>query len=101
MTGRKRGRWLMDFRRRHLLVEPCCRMCEQEQPPRYTVGTQVDHIVALTNGGRDFDVDALNAQTLCDAHHERKTAQDMGYMQRTECDTAGMPIDQAHHWNEE
>lgn len=85
----------------HFLREPCCVHCEREDPPRYTAATQVDHIVALANGGSDFDIDPDNAQSLCDEHHERKTATDLGYVQRTECDAAGMPINASHHWNHE
>jgi 5-methylcytosine-specific restriction protein A len=43
------------------------------------VATQLDHIVALDNGGTDTPG---NRQGLCDACHEIKTAIDMGYRPR-------------------
>lgn len=99
MVDRKRGRWLQEFRRRHFLHQPCCMRCESMG--RVTVGTQIDHIVALANGGKDFDEDPDNAQTLCVPCHEIKTAEDLGYTQRTEGDVNGLPVDPAHHWNTE
>jgi 5-methylcytosine-specific restriction endonuclease McrA len=57
---------------------------------------QVDHIVALVNGGANDDD---NLQYLCVDCHEAKTRQDLGQKVRTAFDADGMPTDPNHHWN--
>ncbi len=66
-------------------------MCLAKGRPR--AATQLDHIVALDNGGKDFDEDPDNAQGLCDECHKVKTAKDMGYTRRPTIGADGWPID--------
>lgn len=63
------------------------------------MATQLDHIVPLEQGGKDFDQDPDNAQGLCDQCHVDKSNEDQGHKVRSPSDELGMPIDPAHHWN--
>ena len=74
---RIRGRKLQEIRQAHFRLHPLCVRCKGLG--RVTVATQLDHIVALDNGGTDTPG---NRQGLCDACHEIKTAIDMGYRPR-------------------
>ena len=70
-----------DWQRVRLVVlsdEPLCRCCAAEG--RTTAATQVDHIVALTDGGARLD--RSNLQPLCDDCHGRKTAADVAARRR-------------------
>ena len=60
----------MKRRRLWLRAHPLCVHCEIEG--RVSLGTAVDHIVPLWQGGPD-DYEA-NGQTLCTEHHDAKTA---------------------------
>lgn len=60
------------LRNRHIRRNPICVMCEAEGAP--AIGHVVDHIEPIEHGGGKLDPD--NLQTLCNAHHARKTAQD-------------------------
>lgn len=62
-------------------------MCADEG--RVTAATTPDHIIALANGGTDTDD---NIQCLCDAHHEAKTARDLGYKAKPRYGADGWPI---------
>lgn len=68
-------------------ADPLCKECTKAG--RIRLWTQLDHIVALTNGGEDTDD---NCQGLCDEHHEAKTAKDMGYTQRKAFGPDGYPL---------
>ena len=60
--------WSMDWRRAreaHLRQHPLCKHCEE-------LGTLVDHIVAVTDGGEFYN--PSNWQTLCRRCHGIKTA---------------------------
>jgi 5-methylcytosine-specific restriction endonuclease McrA len=75
---RIRGRRLQQIRDSWLYDHPLCVHCLQRG--RTAAATQLDHIVALANGGKDFDADdGKNRQGLCDECHELKTAADLGY----------------------
>lgn len=76
INQRFRGRKLQGIRAAYFAAHPLCVMCQAKTPPRITIATDLDHITALTNGGKD---DADNRQGLCAPCHEVKTAQDMGY----------------------
>lgn len=52
--------------RKHKQREPQCRVCGTEDD------LQVDHITEVTDGGSLYD--AANLQTLCETHHDEKTA---------------------------
>ncbi len=73
MSERIRGRRLQEIRRNHFREHPLSAHCIQEG--RTTLATELDHIVALVNGGEDVE---SNRQGLCVEHHLRKTAQDLG-----------------------
>ena len=51
-------------------------------------GHQVDHIVALCNGGTDDDD---NLQVICRPCHEDKTARDQGYKVKRRVGVNGIP----------
>ena len=87
---RIRGRWLQRFRLRHLGRHPLCVMCEKAG--RVRLATELDHIVALTNGGMDFDKDPSNAQGLCSACHEDKTRADLGQRVKKQVGLDGWPV---------
>lgn len=89
MTDRIRGRKLQRIRQLHLNAHPLCVRCEAKTPPRYTPATQIDHKVALVNGGEDVE---SNRQGLCDACHVEKTAEDMGWQPRTQFDRHGRVV---------
>ena len=84
---RVRGRKAVEARKRFLYNEPLCRQCSTKG--RTTLATQVDHIIALVNGGSDGD---NNKQPLCDECHKVKTAADMGYRRRVSIGLDGWPI---------
>jgi hypothetical protein len=50
-------------------------MCLTSDPPRITVAIELDHIIALTNGGTNADE---NYQGLCEDCHRIKTLADLG-----------------------
>jgi 5-methylcytosine-specific restriction protein A len=87
---RRTGWWLEQFRARFLARNPLCAMCAKQG---YVIAAEeVDHITALTNGGKDFDVDPDNAQGLCKPCHRDKTAADLGYRVRPTIGVDGWPI---------
>ena len=88
---RKRGRWLQRFRARHFARHPLCVMCEKAG--RVALATELDHIVALTNGGKDFDKEPSNAQGLCATCHEDKTRMDLGQRVKRQIGVDGWPLD--------
>lgn len=90
---RIRGRKLQHIRREHFRLHPLCVRCEELDIVR--LATELDHLVALTNGGEDVP---SNRQGLCDEHHAIKTAADLGH-KPTGCDACGLPTDPRHPWN--
>lgn len=62
----------MTRRAKWLDAHPLCVECERAG--RVTAGSAVDHIIPLWKGGAD-DYEA-NGQTLCEACHDTKTAQE-------------------------
>ena len=83
---RVRGRKAVETRKRILYGEPLCRHCAAKGLT--TLATQVDHVIALVNGGSDDD---NNKQPLCDECHKVKTAADMGHKQRLTIGIDGWP----------
>ncbi|WP_414629057.1 HNH endonuclease [Streptomyces xanthochromogenes] len=57
-----------EFRAQRLAAEPQCRWCSAKR------SLEVDHITPLSEGGSKWD--PANVQTLCEACHEVKSAQD-------------------------
>ena len=89
---RVRGHALQKVRAAHFRMYPLCVHCRAEG--RVSVATELDHVVALVNGGLDFDQDdGANRQGLCKTHHARKTAADLGYeyIERCEIGLDGWP----------
>ena len=66
---------------------PLCVMCERDG--RVTLATEVDHIHALVNGGKD---ERDNMQGLCHECHASKTAQDMGHRPKVTVGLDGWPV---------
>lgn len=69
---RIRGRTLQTIRDRHFNANPLCVMCLAKGI--VAAATELDHIIALTNGGSDT---AGNRQGLCAACHQAKTLVDL------------------------
>lgn len=85
LTVRLRGRHLQRIRDVHLSNNPMCVKCGR-------VATQVDHILALTNGGADVEA---NRQGLCVECHKAKTRRDMGWREKPSIGLDGWPIDES------
>ena len=90
-TPRIRGKWLQRFRARHFNRHPLCVTCEAAG--RIELATELDHVVALVNGGKDFDKDPGNAQGLCSTCHEDKTRLDLGQQVKKQVGLDGWPIE--------
>lgn len=88
--NRIRGRKLQEFRDWYLRQHPLCAKCSTDQRP--VQATQLDHKVALVNGGKDFNEDPGQAQGLCDDCHKEKTAEDLGQKRRPEIGADGWPV---------
>ncbi len=88
MIKRQRGRKLQERRAHFLRAHPLCQACQKAG--RLKAACEVDHIVALVNGGEDdFDT---NGQALCKPCHREKTAQDLGYRVRPVIGLDGYPV---------
>lgn len=84
---RVRGRALQTRRQRVWAKDPCCAECRKLT--EYPSGFELDHIVAIDNGGPDtYD----NLQVLCHVCHERKTASDLGRRYRRAVGEDGWPV---------
>jgi 5-methylcytosine-specific restriction protein A len=57
-----------------LAEEPLCRVCQAKTPPRVSASEEVDHIVALEDGGAE---DRSNAQGICHSCHAEKTTREL------------------------
>lgn len=96
-VDRIRGRALQRIRDHHLSANPLCVHCLNKG--RVRLATQVDHIIALCNGGQET---SGNRQSLCDLCHREKTALDLGHISappRLGCTIDGQPNDPNHPWN--
>jgi 5-methylcytosine-specific restriction protein A len=69
---RTRGRRLQESRAYWLTLHPLCEPCRQAG--RVTPAVQVDHIIAVEDGGSDADGE--NRQSICLACHREKTARE-------------------------
>lgn len=94
LTERIRGRRLQRIRDQHFRKNPLCVRCMGIGRAR--LATQLDHVIALVNGGADADI---NRQGLCDECHTDKTADDMGYRRKHQVSASGLPTDPSHDWN--
>ena len=84
---RLRGRAGQEARRRRADQHPLCVACLAQGLVTPTV--EIDHVLALKDGGTDTDD---NVQGLCAGCHAAKTARDMGYRQRIEIGLDGWPV---------
>jgi 5-methylcytosine-specific restriction enzyme A len=92
--NRLTGRRLQTRRELHRDRNPWCVECLKDG--QYVPWTELDHLIALTNGGEDTDE---NLQGLCSTCHDIKTRRDMGWKTSSACDANGHPVDPNHHWN--
>lgn len=84
-------RW-QRLRRYKLRRDPLCEYCPSD---RRKVATQVDHFIALADGGSPWDMD--NLRSACQSCHSQKTKRG----ERLHgCDVDGMPRDPRHWWNQ-
>ncbi len=86
-TQRLRGRPLQTLRRRLLSAQPLCVACQRAG--RLTVASELDHIVALVNGGGNEEE---NLQSLCAPCHVDKTALDLGQRVKPVIGLDGWPV---------
>ena len=70
---RTRGRKLQRIRAQHFAEHPLCVRCQAKG--FISLATQLDHIQALINGGKDDGP----KQGLCAPCHKEKTAEDLGH----------------------
>lgn len=68
------------------MESPLCVMCQAKG--RVAAATEVDHIVALVNGGTDTPD---NRQALCGDCHAEKTRRDLGQRERPTIGLDGWP----------
>lgn len=83
---RVRGRALQRINARILSDNPLCVMCQARG--KVSIATEVDHIIALVNGGLDDG----DKQGLCHACHADKTAADLGHRVRQAVGLDGWPL---------
>jgi len=79
-----------EYRRLRALLlkrEPLCRPCNAKG--RTTVATQVDHILAIANGGAAHDI--TNLQPICAECHQDKCNLDKGHRLRRRITEGGWP----------
>lgn len=88
---RIQGRAGQRIRARVLRANPLCVRCLEQDVVREAV--QVDHVIALTNGGEENKHDDANRQGLCAAHHAEKTRMDLGQKPKPWIGIDGYPRD--------
>lgn len=81
----------MQINARVLSANPLCVMCQAKG--RVTIATEVDHIIALTNGGTEDPHDDSNRQGLCGPCHVEKTNADLGYTPKVATGLDGWPVE--------
>ena len=71
-----------------------CQTCKRSG--KLTLAEQVDHIVPVSKGGGNEDV---NLEGICSSCHRDKSRADRGLKPIAEFDVSGFPISPWHHWN--
>jgi 5-methylcytosine-specific restriction endonuclease McrA len=66
-------------------------MCQAKG--KVTIAVEVDHIIALTNGGVEDANDDSNRQGLCIPCHIEKTNIDLGYTPKQTIGADGWPVE--------
>ena len=84
------ARW-QQLRLSKLRRDPLCEYCPAG---RQKTATEVDHFVAIEDGGAPFDW--ANLRSACKSCHSQKTAHGETLHG---CDESGMPRDPDHEWN--
>ncbi len=92
MTQRIRGRTRQEIRRQVLERQPLCVLCLEKKPQVIRLAVEVDHVVAIKNGGEDSLDPFVNRQGLCVECHEEKTRKDLGYREVTKFGPDGWPV---------
>jgi 5-methylcytosine-specific restriction protein A len=84
---RIRGRKLQAIRAGHFRANPLCVRCQAIG--RVALATELDHKIALANGGEDTE---SNRQGLCADCHKAKTREDCGQREQTQFDSDGRVV---------
>ncbi len=86
---RKKSWHQWDKVRQRIFKRDCglCQVCSQSG--RIKTGTEIDHIIAVTNGGTD---DEDNLQVICSECHLEKSDKDLGHKPRVTTGLDGWPI---------
>lgn len=71
--------WTKDLRPAQLMREPFCRVCAAQG--RRTPATVVDHVVPFRGDWQLF-INPANHQSLCEFHHNQKTAREQAEERR-------------------
>lgn len=81
--------WAWQKFRKRIMRRDCylCQPCKREG--RATSATQVDHIIPRAKGGEMVDA---NAEAICTACHEAKTAREQGHKRLREVGPDGYPL---------
>lgn len=79
------------LRLRKLREQPLCEYCP---PTQRRPATEVDHRLAISDGGAVFDM--VNLASACKRCHSQKTSRGE---QLHGCDENGLPRDPRHFWN--
>lgn len=86
LVTRIAGDRLQRLRKAHFQAQPLCVHCLRKDRAR--IATELDHIVALVNGGTN---DPENFQGLCKWHHIEKTRADLGWKPKPKIGADGWP----------
>ena len=78
----------MVIRERVLRTAPLCYICKEKGI--ITPAKEVDHVIALVNGGTD---DPENLRGVCFDCHRDKTRRDLGLKERPRIGLDGWPVD--------
>lgn len=86
---RKKSWHQWDKVRQRIFKRDCglCQVCQAEGRTR--VGNEIDHIIAVTNGGTD---DEDNLQVICSECHLEKNDKDLGHKPRVTTGLDGWPV---------
>ena len=92
VATRIRGRKWMTIRER--IMSRDCGLCQQcKRQGRIKQGTQVDHIIALTNNGSNDDD---NLECICPDCHLKKNMVDLGFKPQITTGIDGWPTESNH-----